>query len=108
MNILKLILLFLVLFVLLRQCGVNRDVDRIEKSVKSINNIVDYSNEASWSIDPSSNEIRLNENMMYKLFKEMMDSNKELIASMMESNHESTKELITSRVGIAEPILFLI
>jgi len=35
------ITLFLILFVLVRQCGVNRDVDRIEKSVKSINNKVD-------------------------------------------------------------------
>ena len=34
------ITLVLVLFVLLRQCGVNRDIDRMEKSIKSINNKV--------------------------------------------------------------------
>ena len=35
------ITLILVLFILLRQCGVNRDIDRMEKSIKSINNRVD-------------------------------------------------------------------
>lgn len=33
--------LVLVVLVLFRQCGVNRDVDRIEKSVKSIHQKVD-------------------------------------------------------------------
>ena len=55
------------------------------------------SDEQSWTIDPSSNEIRLNENMMYKLFKEMMESNhestKELITSIAESNQASNNEL---------------
>jgi hypothetical protein len=38
--------------------------------------------EIPWSIDPSSNEIKINEYMLYKLFKEMM-----------ESNNETTQEL---------------
>ena len=33
------ITLILVLFILFRQCGVNRDIDRMEKSIKSIKSI---------------------------------------------------------------------
>ena len=46
------ITLILVLFVLLRQCGVNRDIDRMEKSIKSINGKVDS------LYVPSTEEIR--------------------------------------------------
>ena len=64
------------------------------------NFIVDESDEPPWTIDPSSNEIKLNEKMMFHLFKEMMESNKEsnkeLITLIAESNKESNKELITT------------
>jgi hypothetical protein len=52
------------------------------------NTLENSSNEILWTIDPSSNEVKLNENMMYTLFKEMMESNNELITTMAESNQE--------------------
>lgn len=35
------ILMVLGIIILFRQCGVNRDIDRIEKSLKSVNNNMD-------------------------------------------------------------------
>jgi hypothetical protein len=60
------ITLILVLFVLLRQCGVNRDIDRMEKSIKSINGKVDS------LYVPSTEEIRkeMNETMFNFLIYE--------------------------------------
>ena len=52
------------------------------------NTIEDSSNEILWTIDPSSNKVKLNEKMMFQLFKEMMESNNELITTMAESNNE--------------------
>ena len=66
-----------------------------EQQTYPINNIVDYSNEASWSIDPSSNEIQLNQNMMYKLFKELMESNN-------ESNKEFKQIILEQQTKILE------
>ena len=67
------ITLILVLFVLLRQCGVNRDIDRMEKSVKSINNKVD-----SLEI-PNKEEIRkeMNETMFnFLIYEDDFDKGK--------------------------------
>lgn len=41
------ILTALALIILLRQCGVNRDIDRVEKSIKSINGKIDSLDYAS-------------------------------------------------------------
>lgn len=41
------ILTVLALIILLRQCGVNRDIDRVEKSIKSINGKIDSLDYAS-------------------------------------------------------------
>ena len=71
------------------------------------------SNEISWTIDPSSNEIKLNETMMYKLFKEMMESthgiittmtesNKEVISTMTESNNELKQIIMNQQTQILE------
>ena len=67
------ITLLLVLFILMRQCGVNRDIDRMEKSVKSINNKVD-----SLEI-PSKEEIRkeMNETMFnFLIYEDDFDKGK--------------------------------
>jgi hypothetical protein len=60
------ITLILVFFMLLRQCGVNRDIDRMEKSVKSINNKVDS------LVIPTKEDIRneMNETMFNFLIYE--------------------------------------
>lgn len=67
------ITLILVLFILMRQCGVNRDIDRMEKSVKSINNKVD-----SLEI-PNKEEIRkeMNETMFnFLIYEDDFDKGK--------------------------------
>jgi hypothetical protein len=67
------ITLLLVLFILMRQCGVNRDIDRMEKSVKSINNKVD-----SLEI-PNKEEIRkeMNETMFnFLIYEDDFDKGK--------------------------------
>jgi hypothetical protein len=67
------ITLVLVLFVLLRQCGVNRDVDRIEKSVKSINNKVDS------LVIPTKEDVRkeMNETMFnFLIYEDDFDKGK--------------------------------
>ena len=67
------ITLVLVLFVLLRQCGVNRDIDRMEKSIKSINNKVN-----SLEI-PSKEEVRkeMNEIMFdFLIYEDDFDKGK--------------------------------
>jgi hypothetical protein len=67
------ITLVLILFVLMRQCGVNRDIDRMEKSVKSINNRVD-----SLEI-PNKEEIRkeMNETMFnFLIYEDDFDKGK--------------------------------
>ena len=67
------ITLALILFILTRQCGVNRDVDRMEKSIKSINNKVD-------SLEvPSKEEIRkeMNETMFnFLIYEDDFDKGK--------------------------------
>jgi hypothetical protein len=67
------ITLVLVLFILLRQCGVNRDVDRIEKSVKSINNKVDS------LVIPTKEDVRkeMNETMFnFLIYEDDFDKGK--------------------------------
>ena len=67
------ITLVLVLFVLLRQCGVNRDVYRIEKSVKSINNKVDS------LVIPTKEDVRkeMNETMFnFLIYEDDFDKGK--------------------------------
>jgi hypothetical protein len=65
--------LILLFFVSLRQCGVNRDIDRMEKSIKSINNKVD-------SLDvPNKEEIRkeMNETMFnFLIYEDDFDKGK--------------------------------
>ena len=60
------ITLILILFILIRQCGVNRDIDRMEKSIKSINGKVDS------LVVPNKEEIRkeMNETMFNFLIYE--------------------------------------
>ena len=67
------ITLILILFILIRQCGVNRDIDRMEKSIKSINNKVD-----SLEI-PNKEEIRkeMNETMFnFLIYEDDFDKGK--------------------------------
>jgi hypothetical protein len=67
------ITLILVLFILLRQCGVNRDIDRMEKSIKSINGKVDS------LYVPSTEEIRkeMNETMFnFLIYEDDFDKGK--------------------------------
>jgi hypothetical protein len=67
------ITLLLVLFILMRQCGVNRDIDRMEKSIKSINGKVDS------LYVPSTEEIRkeMNETMFnFLIYEDDFDKGK--------------------------------
>ena len=67
------ITLILVLFMLFRQCGVNRDIDRMEKSVKSINNKVDS------LVMPTKEDIRkeMNETMFnFLIYEDDFDKGK--------------------------------
>ena len=67
------ITLVLVLFILLRQCGVNRDIDRMEKSIKSINNRVDS------LVIPTKEDIRneMNETMFnFLIYEDDFDKGK--------------------------------
>jgi hypothetical protein len=67
------ITLVLCLFVSLRQCGVNRDIDRMEKSIKSINGKID-----SLQV-PSKEEIRkeMNETMFnFLIYEDDFDKGK--------------------------------
>jgi hypothetical protein len=67
------ITLILILFVLMRQCGVNRDIDRIEKSIKSINGKVDS------LVIPNKEEIRkeMNETMFnFLIYEDDFDKGK--------------------------------
>ena len=67
------ITLILVLFILLRQCGVNRDIDRMEKSIKSINNRADS------LVIPTKEDIRneMNETMFnFLIYEDDFDKGK--------------------------------
>jgi hypothetical protein len=67
------ITLILILFVLMRQCGVNRDMDRMEKSIKSINGKVDS------LVIPNKEEIRkeMNETMFnFLIYEDDFDKGK--------------------------------
>jgi len=67
------ITLILVLFILFRQCGVNRDIDRMEKSVKSINNKVDS------LVIPTKEDVRkeMNETMFnFLIYEDDFDKGK--------------------------------
>ena len=67
------ITLILVLFILFRQCGVNRDIDRMEKSIKSINNRVDS------LVIPTKEDIRneMNETMFnFLIYEDDFDKGK--------------------------------
>jgi hypothetical protein len=67
------ITLILILFVLMRQCGVNRDIDRLEKSIKSINGKVDS------LVIPNKDEIRkeMNETMFnFLIYEDDFDKGK--------------------------------
>jgi hypothetical protein len=67
------IILVLLFFVLVRQCGVNRDIDRMEKSIKSINNKVDSTDV------PTREEIRkeMNETMFnFLIYEDDFDKGK--------------------------------
>jgi hypothetical protein len=67
------ITLILILFVLMRQCGVNRDIDRMEKSIKSINGKVDS------LVIPNKEEIRkeMNETMFnFLIYEDDFDKGK--------------------------------
>ena len=71
--------LVLVVLVLFRQCGVNRDVDRIEKSVKSIHQKVD-------SI-PSGNKIKqqMNEVMFdFLIYEDDFDKKKTSLSDIKQ------------------------
>ena len=67
------ITLILVLFILFRQCGVNRDMDRMEKSIKSINNRADS------LVIPTKEDIRneMNETMFnFLIYEDDFDKGK--------------------------------
>jgi hypothetical protein len=67
------ITLILILFILMRQCGVNRDIDRMEKSIKSINGKVDS------LVVPNKEEIRkeMNETMFnFLIYEDDFDKGK--------------------------------
>ena len=67
------ITLVLVLFILFRQCGVNRDIDRMEKSIKSINNRADS------LVIPTKEDIRneMNETMFnFLIYEDDFDKGK--------------------------------
>jgi hypothetical protein len=67
------ITLILVLFILFRQCGVNRDIDRMEKSIKSINNRADS------LVIPTKEDIRneMNETMFnFLIYEDDFDKGK--------------------------------
>lgn len=67
------ITLALTILIFFRQCGVNRDIDRMEKSVKSINNRVDS------LVIPNKEEIRkeMNETMFnFLIYEDDFDKGK--------------------------------
>lgn len=67
------ITLVLTILIFFRQCGVNRDIDRMEKSVKSINNRVDS------LVIPNKEEIRkeMNETMFnFLIYEDDFDKGK--------------------------------
>ena len=67
------ITLILVLFILFRQCGLNRDIDRMEKSIKSINNRADS------LVIPTKEDIRneMNETMFnFLIYEDDFDKGK--------------------------------
>jgi uncharacterized protein YoxC len=71
--------LVLLVFVLFRQCGVNKDVDRIEKSVKLINQKVD-------SI-PSGNKVKqqMNEVMFdFLIYEDDFDKKKTSLSDIKQ------------------------
>lgn len=73
------ITLVLVLFVLLRQCGINRDIDRMEKSVKSINYKVDS------LVIPTKEDIRneMNETMFnFLIYEDDFDKGKSSLSDI--------------------------
>lgn len=73
------ITLLLVLFILMRQCGVNRDIDRMEKSIKSINSKVDS------LVIPNKEEIRkeMNETMFnFLIYEDDFDKGKASLSNI--------------------------
>ena len=67
------ITLILVLFILFRQCGVNSDIDMMEKSIKSINNRADS------LVIPTKEDIRneMNETMFnFLIYEDDFDKGK--------------------------------
>jgi hypothetical protein len=73
------VIIFLLIIIFFRQCGVNRDIDRIEKSVKSINNKVD-------SLEvPSKDDIRkeMNETMFnFLIYEDDFDKGKSSLSDI--------------------------
>ena len=73
------ITLILVLFILFRQCGVNRDIDRMEKSIKSINNRADS------LVIPTKEDIRneMNETMFnFLIYEDDFDKGKSSLSDI--------------------------
>jgi hypothetical protein len=73
------VIIFLLIIIFFRQCGVNRDIDRMEKSVKSINNKVD-------SLEvPSKDDIRkeMNETMFnFLIYEDDFDKGKSSLSDI--------------------------
>jgi hypothetical protein len=73
------VIIFLLIIIFFKQCGVNRDIDRMEKSVKSINNKVD-------SLEvPSKDDIRkeMNETMFnFLIYEDDFDKGKSSLSDI--------------------------
>lgn len=82
------ITMVLLLLVLLRQCGVNRDIDRIEKNVKNMNLVIDSINKKT----PSKKEIReeMNQTMFnFLIYEDDFDKGRTSLSEIKSKINES-------------------
>jgi len=73
------IIIFLLIVIFFRQCGVNRDIDRIEKSLKTVNHEIDS------LIIPSKEDIRkeMNETMFnFLIYEDDFDKGKSSLSDI--------------------------
>jgi hypothetical protein len=82
------ITMILLLIVLLRQCGVNRDIDKIEKNVKNTGLVIDSLSKNT----PSKKEIReeMNQTMFnFLIYEDDFDKGKTSLSEIKSKINES-------------------
>lgn len=82
------ITMVLLLLVILRQCGVNRDIDRIEKNIKNTNLVIDTINKKT----PSKKEIReeMNQTMFnFLIYEDDFDKGRTSLSEIKSKINET-------------------